>query len=595
MTGSTTVRRGRRPARARKTAPQPVSVGPGERLWLLDPPFRMTLPGTRFDRARKAWAYVGIELPVELEPFRSAPYSRLRWLEDEANGCPGPGPSGVVPKVPRPIQTSGAEMIAAAAADGWRQFLLCDDVGTGKTITMWLGALAVARPAGRILVLVDRPAAITIPHWRTTIAAIGDGGHRVLISSPDQLPKLLSRNGRPAVRWDVVIADECHLYRHTTTRRTEVFRRVARFNDPHCGAPFVIAASATPAQHPAELTYLAPVISQLRGETTAQWADFGGKLADAGLPIVRGKYGAWVWSERAAADPQVKQESIGEVRGWLTDNDPPLTVNRPAPWGAVPLDLMPVELDPAERAAYFTLWKQFRAAIAALLAASTSDGRQSSAGIATRGRAAGATAVREGRAAALRFRQKASVLRVQPTVDWVVRQLDDGLQVAVSCEFLGAAAVPIATALEAKGVAVARIHGSGDGPVLDLERERLRFQSGAAPVVVFTPSTSLSLHAGEQLADGAFASPARRVGVMHNVRYSGLAGRQILGRTHRDHQVSPWWVSYAEGTVEERIAQTMIERFKATSDTAGADSQALTTVAALLGVSWLPPDALGGD
>ena len=171
-------------------------------------------------------------------------------------------------------------------------------------------------------------------------------------------------------------------------------------------------------------------------------------------------------------------------------------------------------------------------------------------------------------------------------------QVDDGYQVAVSCEFLGAAAMPLACALEGKGVAVARIHGSGGGPVLDLERERLRFQSGAAPVVVFTPSTSLSLHAGEQFADGAFASPARRVGVMHNVRYSGLAGRQILGRTHRDHQVSPWWVSYAEGTVEERIAQTMIERFKATSDTAGADSEALTRVAELLGVSWLPTDWL---
>ena len=64
---------------------------------------------------------------------------------------PGPGPSGVAPKIPRPIQTSGAAMIAAAAADGWRQFLLCDDVGTGKTITLWLGALAVARGVSRIL------------------------------------------------------------------------------------------------------------------------------------------------------------------------------------------------------------------------------------------------------------------------------------------------------------------------------------------------------------------------------------------------------------------------------------------------------------
>ena len=71
-----------------------------------------------------------------------------------------------------------------------------------------------------------------------------------------------------------------------------------------------------------------------------------------------------------------------------------------------------------------------------------------------------------------------------------------------------------------------------------------------------------------------------------------LAGRQILGRTHRDHQVSPWWVSYAEGTVEERIAKTMIERFKGSADTAGADASALERVAELLGVSWLPGDAL---
>ena len=115
-------------------------------MWFLDPPFRTTLPGARFDRARKAWVYVGTDLPADLAPFRSAPYSRLRWLEDEANGVAGRGPFGVAPKIPRPIQTSGAAMIAAAAAGGWRQFLLCDDVGTGKTITLWLGALAVARP-----------------------------------------------------------------------------------------------------------------------------------------------------------------------------------------------------------------------------------------------------------------------------------------------------------------------------------------------------------------------------------------------------------------------------------------------------------------
>ncbi len=337
-------------------------------MWFLDPPFRVTLPGAQLDRARKTWVFIGPCLPDTLAPFGSAPYSRLRWLEDDANGSAGAAPFEVAPKSPRDLQLLGAAAIVRAAGDGWRQFLLCDDVGTGKTITLWLAALEIAarRGADKILVLFDRPAAITIPHSRNTIAAIGDGGHRVVISSPDQLPKLLSRNGRPWARWDIVIADECHLYRHTSTRRTQVFRRVARFADPHAGAPFVMLASATPAQHPAELTYLAPVLAQLRGENSAQWTDFGGRLAEAGLPIAKSTYGKWGWDETAGADPSMQQAATSRVRGWLADNQPPLTLHRAARWGPAPLDLMPVELDSAERVAYQTMWSKFRAAIAAL-------------------------------------------------------------------------------------------------------------------------------------------------------------------------------------------------------------------------------------
>ena len=71
---------------------------------------------------------------------------------------------------------------------------------------------------------------------------------------------------------------------------------------------------------------------------------------------------------------------------------------------------------------------------------------------------------------------------------------------------------------------------------------------------------------------------------MHNVRYSGLAGRQILGRSHRDHQVCPWWLGYAEGTAEEKVVQIMVTRLKAAGDAAGADSAALAGIAAALGV-----------
>ncbi len=562
-------------------------------MWFLDPPFRVTLPGAQFDRARKAWVFVGPCLPDALAPFGSAAYSRLRWLEDDANGLAVAVPAGVAPKTPRALQLAGAAAISSAESEGWRQFLLCDDVGTGKTITMWLAALEIAarRAAGKILVLVDRPAAITIPHWRNTIAAIGDGGHRVLISSPDQLPKLLSRNGRPWARWDIVIADECHLYRHTTARRTQVFRRVARFTDPHAGAPFVMLASATPGQHPAELTYLAPVLAQLRRENSTQWSDFGGRLAAAGLPIVKNSYGTWGWNETAGDDPLMQQSATARVRGWLADNDPPLTLHRAAPWGPTPLDLMPVDLDPAERVAYQTMWSQFRAAIAALAGDSASGDVR----LATRSRsAATAAAARGGRNAVLRFRQKASLLRVGASAAWVAAQVEAGYQVAVSCEFLGAAAIPLAEALQAKGLSVARIHGAGAGAVIDLEAERI--------AVPDRRCAGRGLHAID------FAVVARqRTSCWRNIRDVGIPsridaqcalfgfGRPANSRAHPPGPSGQSLVGLLRRGHGRGIDCGHDDRSVPGNGRYGrCRQQALTRVAELLGVSWLPPDALTG-
>ena len=115
---------------------------------------------------------------------------------------------------------------------------------------------------------------------------------------------------------------------------------------------------------------------------------------------------------------------------------------------------------------------------------------------------------------------------------------------------------------------------------------------GEAKVCVFTTVASISLHAGETLADGRQASTEPRVGVFHQARFSGIAGRQVTGRTHRDHQVSPWHIAYAEGTVEEQVGRVMVERIAAASDTVGGDTGDLADVAQLLGADWLPAAAL---
>ena len=143
-------------------------------------------------------------------------------------------------------------------------------------------------------------------------------------------------------------------------------------------------------------------------------------------------------------------------------------------------------------------------------------------------------------------------------------------------EFVATAADPIADRLRDSGIEVATIYGRDR---FDPEAERLSSGTGEAKVCVFTTVASISLHAGETLADGQQAG-ADRVGVFPPGPLSGIAGRQVTGRTHRDHQVSPWHIAYAEGTDEEEEEEEeevmkllMMMMIVEDSDTVGSDTQ----------------------
>ena len=545
------------PSRTKKPVPDLPTAGPGERVWVLAVPFRAPAPGAVWRPDLQAHVWVGGELPPELAPYDPPPYTFERFLEDELNEKPRPLPIAR-PMTPRDQQWDGADAVATHAAAGGRVFLLGDDPGVGKTGTAILAARLIAeqRDVRTVLVVADRPAAITIPHWARSIAGFGDGGLRWCVTTWDRLAKVAK------VPFDLIIADEAHMVRHTTTQRWKHWKAVSGAGKVK-DAPYVLACTATPAHTPLELPYLAPEFAVRHGEGVREWTDLPKKLTAHGFHVDRGRFG-WQWTE--ALDE--RRAELGRLQGWLADADPPATLHRPAPWGAVSVTGTPVALTPAERAAYDSEWSEFRAEMQ----------------LARRSRQSA-----KGRAALLRFRQKAGLIRVQATVDWVKAQVEAERQVAVSVEFVETAADPIREALLDAGVPVASIFGRDR---FDVEAERLRFQRGEAAVCVFTVTASISLHAGELLPDGRSASETPRVGLFHQPRFSGIQARQVTGRTHRDGKTSPWRVAFAEDTVEEQVARVMVERLAVSGSAAGADTSSLQEIAELLDADWLPAAAL---
>ena len=117
------------------------------------------------------------------------------------------------------------------------------------------------------------------------------------------------------------------MVRHTTTQRWKHWKAVsgaARVKD----APFVLAATATPAHTPLELPYLAPQFAVRHGEPLREWADLPKRLAALGFHVERGRYG-WQWTE----DADERRADLARLQSWLADADPPATLHRPAPWG----------------------------------------------------------------------------------------------------------------------------------------------------------------------------------------------------------------------------------------------------------------------
>lgn len=458
--------------------------------------------------------------------------------------------------VPHGHQLVARDAILAARESGAPGFLLGDLTGLGKTLSAWL-ALA-AMPEQDILVICPKGA---IPQWRRTMALSGLRAKRVTLMNFEKTKSLLAppadskkrsvraknnelaKHGVPKRVWPLVVIDEAHRIRNPNSQQGLVCRQMA------AAANFTIYMSATAGQSPHELSYLGPLLARAAGIPSADLDGFRVLMKRLKIGRAKGRWKNWSW-EPNEADRKVMSALLYRGRDAIGLRRRPEEI---AGWPEVQRELAPVALDPAARKLYEATWREFRREL---------------------GLAGGSTRKPQGWAADLRFRQKASLLRIPGTVDFCDDLLGNDEQVAVSVAFLETSAM-LAEALRGHGWRVGEINGERSGAAN--EETRIAFQTGQLDAVIFTVTESISLHRGE-MAGGE----RERSLVIHDMRHSAIQLQQIEGRCHRDGQHATIFYAYAEDTVEEAVAGTVIQRMAAMEGLAGDDTRMLEAIAGIV-------------
>ncbi|MFM9974085.1 MAG: DEAD/DEAH box helicase family protein [Beijerinckiaceae bacterium] len=458
--------------------------------------------------------------------------------------------------VPRPDQQVASERILAARKAGSPGFLLGDLTGLGKTLSVW--SAVAAMPESEVLIICPKGA---MPQWRRTIARSAQTAKSVTITNYERTKALmappalstrrstrarnneLAKHGALRRSWPLVIFDDAHRLRNPSSQQSMVCRQLAD------AAVFTIFMSATAGQSPHELAYLGKLLGAATGAETTTMDGFRQLMKTLRMGKARGRWKNWSWEanepDRARmAEILYKGESAIGLR------------RRPGDilgWPEVQRTLAPTALDAATRKLYDANWRAFRHEI---------------------GLGGGSTRTPSGRVAELRFRQKASLLRVNGTADFAEQMLDEGLQTAISVAFLETGTL-LLEALTGRGWKAGQI--TGEHSSLQNEQTRQAFQRGALDVVIFTVTEAISLHRNEMPG-----GERERALIVHDIRHSAIQAQQIEGRCHRNGERAVIHYAYAEESVEEMIASLALSRMASMDGMAGDDTTLLDEISAAL-------------
>lgn len=519
--------------------------------WVVDVPFEgrewASRNGARWNKAARAWVWLGARLPAVFEAYGALPFS-WEWNQQALLN----GGVHLVPPVrlspfyePRAHQDEAIVFIQKARASKSPGFLLADEVGVGKTLSAW-GFARQEKDIKTILIVTTAPAQA---HWRHSILHAGwRPGQAVLIINYDRLDRVFQqpeeglsstrRKGKrkriakegTAPAFDLVIFDESHKGKNPESARGKMMQKLAD------KAAFCIWASATAGQTPIDLAYLGKLLAKATGKRVPMKSveDFAAWCIAQGISISKGAYGKLEWQRNA--------EDLAQIRQWLFEGTVKLGLRRRpeeiAGWRALEREMMPMDLPPASRASYAKLWADF---VATEMARHAPGARKPT---------PAERAERETNR--MRLRQQSSWLRIEPTVALALDLLENGKSVTISVAFL-ATQEEMKRQFEAAKIEVAIINGKQATP--EKEANRLDFQYGRKKVVIYTVEEAISLHQGEYLKDDA-----PRIQLIHDIRWSAIQMAQIEGRPHRDGSFAPSFWLAASDTVEMDIAQVMVAR-----------------------------------
>ena len=457
---------------------------------------------------------------------------------------------------PRPHQLAARDAVLAGRREGRPGFLLGDLTGLGKTLSVW--AALAEMPEDEVLIVCPKGG---MPQWRRTMALSGLPAKTITLINYERTKSLftapaastkrsiraknneLARSGRPKRTWPVVVFDESHRLRNPYAQQSMACRQLAD------RASFSIYMSATAGQSPHELSYLGRLLGYAAGCPTETLADYRVLMKALGIGRAKGRWTNWNW-EPNERDRRVMSDLLYKGKNAIGLRRHPSDI---AGWPEVQRELAATALGPGDRRLYDATWREFRREF---------------------GLAGGSTRRATGWAADLRFRQKASLLRVDGTAAFAEDLLSAGEQVAISVAYLETGAL-VAETLRGRRWRVCEINGKRGAEANELAR--IAFQTGECDVVVFTVTESISLHRGEMPG-----GDKQRSLIVHDMRHSAIQLQQIEGRCHRDGERAVIYYASAEDTVEERIAATVIARMAAMDGMAGDDTSRADEIARVI-------------